>query len=103
MGLFSKGKKTADWLAVDVQARGVCLARVQRHGVGLPQVHVAEGHQGDLESVRDYLRKAIKTHGRRSQYTTLLSRDEYQFFPVEAPNVPPDEMKTAISWQIKDM
>ena len=34
--------------------------------------------------------------------TTLLSSGEYQMLMVEAPNVPDNEMKTAVRWKIKD-
>jgi MSHA biogenesis protein MshI len=34
--------------------------------------------------------------------TTLLSANEYQILMVDAPNVPVDELKTAIRWKIKD-
>ncbi len=36
------------------------------------------------------------------RFTTLLSANEYQMMMVEAPNVPVDELKTAIRWKIKD-
>lgn len=34
--------------------------------------------------------------------TTLLAPGEYQMLLVDAPNVPTDEMKTAVRWKIKD-
>ena len=37
------------------------------------------------------------------QFTTLLAPDDYQIMLVDAPNVPVDELKTAIRWRIKDM
>ncbi|OHC83229.1 MAG: agglutinin biogenesis protein MshI, partial [Sideroxydans sp. RIFOXYD2_FULL_59_7] len=37
-----------------------------------------------------------------ARFTTLLSANEYQMMMVEAPNVPVDELKTAIRWKIKD-
>lgn len=42
---------------------------------------------------------------RTSQYrcTTLLGPREYQLLSVEAPNVPADELRTAIRWRLKDM
>lgn len=36
------------------------------------------------------------------QFTTLLSPDEYQILMVDAPNVPAEELKTAIRYRIKD-
>jgi MSHA biogenesis protein MshI len=37
------------------------------------------------------------------QCSTLLAPGEYQLLLVEAPNVPPAELKTAIRWRIKDL
>ncbi|MDO8988723.1 MAG: agglutinin biogenesis protein MshI [Sideroxyarcus sp.] len=37
-----------------------------------------------------------------ARFTTLLSANEYQLMMVDAPNVPVDELKTAIRWKIKD-
>lgn len=36
------------------------------------------------------------------QFSTLLGSNEYQLLAVEAPNVPPEELKAAIRWRIKD-
>lgn len=36
------------------------------------------------------------------QFSTLLASSEYQLQAVEAPNVPPEELKAAIRWRIKD-
>ena len=36
-------------------------------------------------------------------YSTLLDSTEYQMQVVEAPNVPPEELKAAIRWHLKDM
>jgi MSHA biogenesis protein MshI len=34
---------------------------------------------------------------------TVLSSGEYQILSVDAPNVPADELKTAVRWRLKDM
>lgn len=39
---------------------------------------------------------------RDAQIRVLLAPGEYQFLQVELPQVPPDEMKTALRWQLKD-
>ncbi len=36
------------------------------------------------------------------QFTNLLAPSEYQLQAVEAPNVPPEELKAAIRWRVKD-
>lgn len=49
------------------------------------------------------LEKLVKElHLGAFQFTTLLAPDEYQILMVDAPNVPVDELKTAIRYRIKD-
>src|SRR5690606_1255755 len=39
----------------------------------------------------------------RHQCATLLGAADYQIVVVDAPNVPRDELKTAIRWRVKDL
>lgn len=39
----------------------------------------------------------------RHQCATLLGADDYQIVVVDAPNVPRNELKTAMRWRVKDM
>ena len=36
------------------------------------------------------------------RFSTLLGNSEYQLQMVEAPNVPPEELKAAVRWRVKD-
>lgn len=47
-------------------------------------------------------RLAKEQHLGACRFTTLLAPDEYQILMVEAPEVPADEMKMAIRYQIRD-
>lgn len=38
-----------------------------------------------------------------SSFSTLLGHGEYQLQVIEAPNVPTEELKSAVRWQIKDL
>lgn len=46
---------------------------------------------------------AKELHAERYHCINLLAANEYQLLSVEAPNVPADELKTAIRWRLKDM
>jgi MSHA biogenesis protein MshI len=77
-------------------AHGVCKSgtksRITRCGT-LP----LEATPKDLERVAHEL-------GTESyQCLTVLEPSEYQLLLVEAPNVPAEELKTAVRWRIKDM
>jgi MSHA biogenesis protein MshI len=45
--------------------------------------------------------RELHAHAYRS--ITVLSSGEYQILAVDAPNVPSDELKTAVRWRLKDM
>lgn len=57
----------------------------------------AAGSQQKLEAMARQIRL------RRTGVRVLLDRSEYQLLQIEAPTVPPEELKTAVRWQVKDM
>lgn len=88
-------------MAVAVQRDGVAATSIKR-GDGKPFVRFARFLPGEPDS--GVLEKAGR-EGQAGNYrcTTLLGGGEYQVIMVEAPNVPKDEMRTAIQWRLKDM
>lgn len=104
MRFFSKGKKYLGWLAVSFREDGVCLAQILRRKEEKPLVQMFAFHPTDKAGRRTLLDKIAKDLQKsRSELTTILTTGEYQFLAVEAPNVPQDELKTAIRWRLKDM
>ncbi|MDD4929466.1 MAG: pilus assembly protein PilM [Gallionella sp.] len=98
--LFKTKASDAGLLALGLAAHGVYLAQVVFVG-SVPRVVRCEYHQ-DVVSAAD-LERLMRTAGLgKHEYTTVLSVGEYQMLMVEAPNVPADELKTAIRWKIKD-
>ena len=105
MGLFTKTKKIAGWMAITFQEEGVCAVYVNRASSAKPVVEsvaffpAAKSSAGGtpLETL------AKELHADRHQCLTLLSTSEYQLLSVDAPNVPADELRTAIRWRLKDM
>ncbi|OIP14666.1 MAG: agglutinin biogenesis protein MshI [Betaproteobacteria bacterium CG2_30_59_46] len=103
MPFFIRKKQEPGWMAMQFTPEGVCMAHVRRVTDGKPlvtvctvsQVHAVDGHA--LEKLGKEL------HLGQYRCTTLLNPSEYQVLLVEAPNVPPEEMKIAIRWRIKDM
>jgi MSHA biogenesis protein MshI len=102
MGFFKKTKKNDGWLALVVQRDGIAAASVTRSASGRPAVGFAVFFPGQAGA--EGLEKAGKEL-RASAYrcTTVLAGGEYQLLAVEAPNVPADELKTAVRWRLKDM
>ena len=99
--MFQRSSREAGWTSVTLGNKGVYVA--QAKDVGLrPQVTrcnyqaVSEVTSAALEKIRKELQLE------NARFTTLLASNEYQMMMVEAPNVPVDELKTAIRWKIKD-
>lgn len=99
--LFGRKSRDAGWFAVCLVEYGVYLAKVQ-FAEGMPKVLRCEYHETGTVSA-DALEKLRRDAGLDGQaFTTLLAPSEYQMLLVEAPNVPANELKTAIRWKIKD-
>ncbi|MHB1117523.1 agglutinin biogenesis protein MshI [Sideroxydans sp.] len=99
--MFQRSSREAGWTAVTLGSRGIYVAQAKYVGPR-PQITrceflpVSEVNSAALEKVRRELQLE------NVRFTTLLSANEYQMMMVEAPNVPVDELKTAIRWKIKD-
>lgn len=102
MRLFKRAKKKDGWLAVAIGRDGVAITSVRRVPEAKPLVHFAQFFPGNSGV------ETIEKAGREGQAgvrhcTTLLTGGDYQILNVEAPNVPPDEVKTAVRWRLKDI
>lgn len=101
-GLFKPASHNTGWLAVGIKNSGVFFAHVQRTG-NKPKVMMCSFHPAHeiTSATLEKLRRDARIGN--YQFITLLAPDEYQLLLVDAPNVPVDELKTAIRWRIKDM
>ena len=99
--VFKQSSRDSGWVAVVISKRGIHIAQTQYAG-SRPQVTkcafypLSEVSASALERVRKDAQLVD------AKFTTLLSANEYQLMMVDAPNVPIDELKTAIRWKIKD-
>jgi MSHA biogenesis protein MshI len=98
---FTK-RKQAGWTAVCLYPGRVDVARV-RLGADNPKLEMFESYErgGDDTTTLHRLSKTLGLAHRAC--TTLLSPGSYQFLQTEAPDVPREEMREALRWQIKDM
>lgn len=102
MRFFRKAKKTDGWLTLAPLADGFAAAYVVRPANGMPMVEMCAFYPGEhgsesLERIGKELRAA------QYRCSTVLGSREYQLLSLDAPNVPPDELRTAIRWRLKDM
>lgn len=102
MRFFRKAKKREGWLAIALQRDGLAAVSMQTAPDIRPQVRQAVFYPGKNHA--ELLEKAgreLHAHAYRS--ITVLGAGEYQILSVDAPNVAPDELKTAVRWRLKDM
>lgn len=106
-GFFKQPKLAGASFVISIGHKGIHFARV-KYIAGRPQVvtyvfqQIGGGKPAGLTSAAlEKMRKAVKTND--SQFSTLLSPGEYQLLLVDAPNVPEEELKTAVRWSVKDM
>ncbi|MDQ1921149.1 type IV pilus biogenesis protein PilM [Massilia pseudoviolaceinigra] len=104
MGFFSRSKKKDGLLAIALHGEGVFAARVKRQAEGMPRVTLASFYPAEKSTGPDMLEKTGKDlHAGSFRCTTILGAGEYQLLSVESPNVPADELRTAVRWRLKDM
>ena len=104
MRFFAKSRTLPGWLAVTVDPAGARAVHVKREPNARPAVELAAFFPAEPEREADALQRACKElHAASYRCTTLLNEGAYQIVSVEAPNVPPDELKVAIRWRVKDL
>ncbi|MET0264980.1 MAG: agglutinin biogenesis protein MshI, partial [Duganella sp.] len=69
-----------------------------------PLVELAAFHPAADSRAPEALERVGKdVKGASYRFAAVLSGGEYQLFSLDAPNVPPEELKTAVRWRLKDM
>ncbi|KAF0206187.1 MAG: MSHA bioproteinis protein [Gallionellaceae bacterium] len=99
--LFKRISRDTGWFCIAIGGHGAHFVRMKRTGT---QVQVVMCTFHPMENVTSAALEKIVRELRLGafQFTTLLAPDEYQILMVDAPNVPAEEMKTAIRYRIKD-
>ena len=103
MAWFSKKKTRSGWMAISTDTDAIRLAHVERPALGKPRVeHWGIVRQNQASGAE--LEQAGKAHELgRYRCAALLHPAEYQLLMVEAPNVPREELKSALRWRVKDL
>ena len=106
MSLFSKrkGKKNQGWLSVGFQPDGISAVHAHRVVGGKPVIEWLAFYPAEKAALPAVLARMNKERGTVAyQCIGLLSSGDYQVLSLEAPSVPPDELKNAVRWRLKDM
>lgn len=102
MRWFSKRRESEPgWVAVSLQPGSVSYAHGHYSGSGKSTISRCGTRAFAGDGGGDRIAKELQFD--RYRCSTLLAPGEYQLLVVEAPNVQPGELKTAIRWRIKDM
>lgn len=102
MHLFKRTKKKDGWLSIATLRDGLALAAVERVEGARPLVRVAAFIPG--QAAVDSVDKAAREgQAATRRVVAVLAGGDYQILNVEAPNVPREELKTAIRWRLKDI
>jgi MSHA biogenesis protein MshI len=98
---FKTKSHNVGWFAIGLGLHGIYLAKIRLAGA-MPRVERCEYHE--TGTVTAALLEKLRREADIGEHdvATLLAPGEYQLLLVEAPNVPVDEMKTAVRWKIKD-
>lgn len=102
-GFFARRRsREPGWLAVAMRPGSMSFA----HGIceaGRKTAITRWGTQPVGDSAKELEQVGKELGIERYRCLTLLPASDYQLLLVDAPNVPPAELKTAVRWRLKDM
>ncbi|HEU5339360.1 MAG TPA: pilus assembly protein PilM [Sulfuricaulis sp.] len=89
---------------IGLSSDGLCIARIERATGRMPTLTLLDFRPwGDQGQEKVLERAAADYELARSRCTTVLDANEYSLLLTEAPDVPPDELRAAIRWRIKEL
>lgn len=103
MKLFGGRKRRPGWLCINVMPNRVDVSHVLVRDRTRPELLLCESFRRDGDDVNTLRRLRRELELDRYHCTTLLKPGEYQIHQVETPDVPADEVKSALRWRMKDV
>ena len=105
MSSFLKRKKTANQaVGIAYEPEGISLAHISSGRDGLSLQHIAFYPVKDPQERGSELKKIVNQAGLKDMPAYfVLGFDQYSLMQIEAPEVPPEELKSAVRWRIKDL
>lgn len=100
LSLFKRGGGASSQIGVCVTADGVAAAQLSKAGARprLERCVYERKSEGDPVA-----RVLARLSNRRAPTVSVLDPGGYRLLLVEAPDVPPDELRAAVRWRIKDL
>lgn len=104
MGFFRRSKAIDGWRAVSFQGGDALVVHVERPSSGGPVVSMIACEPMNGAPPTEVLDRLAKLwQGENHACTTAVNSGSYEFLPVDAPNVPAAELKSAIAWTVTSM
>jgi len=101
LSLFKRSQAVGSQIGVFVTAEGVAAARVSAGPGRKPRLERCVYEPRDEQD--PFGRVASRLAGRRAATVSVLDPSAYHLLLVEAPDVPPEELRAAVRWRIKDL
>jgi MSHA biogenesis protein MshI len=101
--LSRKVPSAQDWVAVAIDGRRVDVARVEQRPGQRPRLAVFTTAEADPDASAVLKRLTRELRLARARVTALMPQGDYALLPVEAPDVPSAELRTAVRWRLKDV
>lgn len=105
LALLKQSSRHALRVGLVVNAHGIALAVVRRHTGQRPRIeHCAMHGTEEGESIEQLLRRTLsKLDVAHVPIHAVVNVQDYQLVQVEAPEVPPAELRAAIRWRLRDL
>ncbi len=100
--LFKK-RQAPGLTALGIDSGGVCVASVEYQGLRPALTRLDYHPWNGAEPEKILTRLAAELGLKNARCTTLLDTSDYSLLLTEAPEAPPEELRAALRWRIKDM
>src|SRR6266566_5125354 len=102
---FKERRSIPGLTGIEMRADGVSMVRVTRDPGVAPRVTACEFRAWNATDDQGQLleRLAADYDLKHARCTTVLELEEYALLLTEAPDVPADELRSAVRWRIKDL
>ena len=105
LSLFKDKRSVPGLTGIELRDDGVSLVRVVREPGRPPRVTACDFREWNSAEEKDrVLARVVADYDlKRARCTTVLNPEEYSLLLTEAPDVPADELRSAVRWRIKDL
>ncbi len=104
--LLKRRRRAEGLTGLSLLPDGIALAHVRRVAGSAPELVRCEHRACEASPAarRAVLREMVRAHGLAgSRCVAVLEPGDYQLLQVEAPAVPPEELRAAVRWQVRDL